>query len=210
MKLKLAETFTSIQGEGHLAGKRMFFIRFAGCNIADCPMHPVNANTCDTNWMTQQTLDGAGALSALADVAQREVGVGGWVSITGGEPTNQFEAMNFLAGELRNRQLQLNIQTAGQAIIPCPWDWLTVSPKGSRAKMRQDFGQELKLVYTGQSLGELIAWYNSTKFWNYYLMPYWENGRCNMKETVDMVHAAYQEGMRWELTTQMHKWAGIP
>lgn len=210
MKLKLTEAFTSIQGEGHLAGKRMFFIRFAGCNVASCRMHPVNLNTCDTVWNSNKVLDSESAITALAEEALRVVGVGGWVSITGGEPANQFEAMNFLAGELRRHQMQLNIQTSGGTIIPCPWDWLTVSPKMPRKDLRQDFGQELKLVYSGQTFAELQSYYHTTKFWNYYLMPYWENGKCNMEEVISVIHGAYDMGMRWELTTQMHKWAGIP
>lgn len=209
MKLKIAERFTSIQGEGHLTGKRMFFIRFAGCAVSSCPLHPINSNLCDTDWRVRGVVDGEAQISALADEALTQVGVGGWVSITGGEPTDQFEALNFLAGEVRRRQMQLNIQTAGGAIIPCPWDWLTVSPKMPRSQLRQDFGQELKLVYAEQSLDELRAYYDTTKFWNYYLMPRWSGGWCNMAETVDAVHAAYEVGMRWELTTQTHKWAAV-
>lgn len=206
MKLRIAETFTSLQGEGHLAGKRMHFIRFAGCSIHTCPMHPVNGNTCDTDWKSRQVVED---ISGLADEALAAVGIGGWVSITGGEPTDQFDAFNFLAGEVRARSMQLNIQTAGTRIVPCPWDWLTVSPKAPREATLQDFGQELKLVYTGQSAEELDDWHRSTKFWNYYLMPFWGPGGPNTKETIAAVHAAYERGHRWELTTQQHKAWGV-
>lgn len=66
------------------------------------------------------------------------------------------------------------------------------------------------MVYYGQTFAELKTYYHTTKFWNYYLMPHWENGKCNIEEVVSVVHDAYGMGMRWELTTQMHKWAGIP
>lgn len=207
MKLRIAETFTSIQGEGHLTGKRMYFVRFGGCTVHSCPMHPVNGNTCDTDWKTRSTL-GVEQISALADVALGSVGVGGWVSVTGGEPTDQFDAMNYLAGEVRSRGMQLNIQTAGTRIVPCPWDWLTVSPKASRNKILQDFGQELKIVYTGQTLDELEDWFRSTKFWNYYLMPFYGPSGPNTDATIEAVHRAYERGLRFELTTQAHKtWA---
>lgn len=206
MKLKLAETFTSIQGEGHLTGKRTFFIRLAGCTVTSCQLHPSNENLCDTDWGYKQSVDD---VELLANSALSIVGFGGWVCITGGEPTDQPEALNELAVAIRARGMQVNIQTSGVRIIPCPWDWLTVSPKGTRQQIAQGFGQELKLVYRGQPLSELREWYESTKFWNYYLMPLWVGDSCNMLETIEAVHAAGQSGMPWELTTQIHKWAGI-
>lgn len=209
MKLRIAEAFTSIQGEGHLAGKRMRFIRFAGCSISSCPMHPVNDNTCDTNWKTSWTCQSAQEISAEARDALREVGQTGWACITGGEPTDQFEAFNFLAGEIRALGMQLNIQTAGTRIVPCPWDWLSVSPKVPRELLRQDFGQELKIVYRGQGMDELEDWFRNTKFWNYYLMPHWQDGKSNVEETVEAVHRAYEHGLRFELTTQAHKAWGV-
>jgi organic radical activating enzyme len=206
MKLRLAETFTSLQGEGHLAGKRMYFIRFAGCSVNSCPMHPVNGNTCDTDWKSRQVVED---ISAVADKALGVVGVGGWVSITGGEPTDQVDAFNFLSGEIRARGMQLNIQTAGTKIVTCPWDWLTMSPKANRSSIKQDFGQELKLVYTGQTADELDEWYMTTKFWNYYLMPFWGPAGPNTTDTIAAIHAAYERGYRWELTTQQHKFWGV-
>lgn len=208
MMLKLAETFTSIQGEGHLTGKRMFFIRFGGCTVSQCFMHPVNTNTCDTAWKPKAKLDKEG-IDALVGEALKEVGVGGWVSVTGGEPTDQAQSMNYLIGELRGKGMQVNIQTAGLKIIPCPWDWLTVSPKGTLEETKQDFGQELKIVYTGQSLDELEQWFKGTKFWNYYLMPYWKDGKSNVEETVEAVHKCFEQGLRFELTQQTHKWANV-
>jgi organic radical activating enzyme len=205
-KLVLAETFTSIQGEGHLSGKRTFFIRFAGCTVASCPLHPSNENLCDTNWSPKSVITD---LDALADEALAVVGVGGWVTITGGEPSDQLAALNELAVAVRKRSMQLNIQTSGTRIIPCPWDWLTVSPKGTREQIAQNFGQELKIVYRGQGLDELREWHQQTKFWNYYLMPCWAHGTCNMAETIEAVHAAGRAGLPFELTTQVHKWAGI-
>lgn len=206
MKLMLAEKFTSIQGEGHLTGKRTFFIRFAGCAVTSCSLHPSNDDLCDTDWSPKLVVTD---ISVLADDALRNIGVGGWVSLTGGEPSDQFEAMNSLAGEIRRRGLQLNIQTSGVRIIPCPWDWLTVSPKGTLKQIRQNFGQELKIVYRSQTIDELREWYEGTKFWNYYLMPLWSGDRCNMAETIEAVHAAGRAGLPFELTTQVHKWAGI-
>lgn len=203
MKLKLAEKFLSIQGEGHLTGKPMFFIRFAGCNVRSCPMHPTQANLCDTDWSMKAVLDQKG-IEELAREARTMVGPHGWVSLTGGEPTDQMDALCYLVGELRALNLQVNIQTSGVRLIPCPWDWLTVSPKTSLDKLAQRFGQELKLVYDGQPDAEVRAWKDGTKFWNYYLMPLDRGGKRN---TYDTINAVLRNG--WELTTQAHKWWGV-
>ena len=82
--MKIAETFTSIQGEGHLTGKLMRFIRLAGCNVRTCPMHPINkpAAPCDTDW----SMSSIGDPERMAAEALDEVGPNGWVCITGGEP----------------------------------------------------------------------------------------------------------------------------
>lgn len=205
--LKLAEVFTSIQGEGHLSGKVMRFIRFAGCSVRSCLMHPVNrpAAPCDTDW----SLKGMADPAALSADALREVGVNGWVSITGGEPLEQPKALEGLIAELRRSGLLVNIQTSGTHWVTCPWDWLTVSPKCSSSELVQTFGQELKVVYHGQSDEELKEFYLRTKFWNYYLMPLWGKSGPNTAETIAAVHRLNRNGQPWELTTQAHKWWGV-
>lgn len=207
--LKLAEAFCSPQGEGHLSGKLMFFIRFAGCSVTTCQLHPANkarVGDCDTNWRYQFKVDD---VSALVAQAFAEVGPRGWVCITGGEPMDQPQAIEALIAELGRAGLMINIQTSGTKWVTCPWDWLTVSPKCKPAELVQGFGQELKLVYSGQSDKELVEWYRSTKFWNYYLMPLWKNGNHNIAETIGAIKRMAAAGAPWELTTQSHKWWGV-
>ena len=206
--LKLAEVFTSIQGEGHLTGKPMRFIRFAGCLVKSCQFHPANkarTTDCDTDWKYRLTATAA----ELAADALAEVGPRGWVSITGGEPLDQPEAIAGLITELNRAGLLVNIQTSGTRWVTCPWDWLTVSPKCSAADLVQTFGQELKLVYTGQPDEEIMAFYGSTRFWNYYLMPVWKDGASNTAETIAAVLRLSKLGQPWELTTQAHKSWGV-
>lgn len=205
MKPRIAETFTSIQGEGHLSGKLMRFIRLAGCKVTQCPLHPARGGLCDTDWSFKFMADA----ERLADEALAEVGPNGWVSITGGEPLDQPEAVAALIAELKRRGLLVNIQTSGTRWVTCPWDWLTVSPKCSSTELVQTFGQELKLVYSGQTDEELTEFYARTKFWNYYLMPLWEANGPNTAETIEAVHRMNKAGQPWELTTQAHKWWGV-
>jgi organic radical activating enzyme len=203
--MKIAETFTSIQGEGHLSGKLMRFIRFAGCAVTQCPLHPTQSNLCDTDWRYREVADP----ERLANEAADEVGARGWVCITGGEPLDQPEALARLIAELGRRGLLVNIQTSGTRWVTNPWDWLTVSPKCKPDELVQTFGQELKVVYTGQSDDELRAFYTGSRFWNYYLMPLWAGGSHNVAQTIEAVKRLNRAGQPWELTTQAHKWWGV-
>jgi len=210
MKLKIAEHFTSIQGEGHLVGKRMFFVRFAGCAVAECPLHPSKSGLCDTDWSPKSLYDSPESVDLLVDLAREKVGAGGWVCVTGGEPLDQEEALKYLCGQLRRNSLKVHIQTSGARRVEVQWDWLTVSPKMPAGSLRHTYGQELKLVYTpGTTMDTLRSYYNGTKFWGYYLQPLWANGDCNMQETISAVHEANDLGMPWSLSIQSHKYMGV-
>ena len=212
MKLKLAETFTSIQGEGHLTGKRMFFIRFGGCSVSQCPLHPAQSGFCDENWRSRSTIADEIGFNLLCDEAIDEVGVGGWVCITGGEPTDQQEALSYLAADIRRRGMKLNIQSSGIRPVLAQWDWLTISPKVPVDDLKQLYGNELKLVYMDQDEDELRDYYLRTKFWNYQLQPLWEKQKClNMGETLRAIHATHAGPyrMRWELSMQSHKFMNV-
>lgn len=212
MKLNLAETFTSIQGEGILTGTRMYFIRFGGCSVRTCPLHPSNDGVCDENWRTKFTLDATG-IREMADDALDDVGDGGWVCVTGGEPAEQPEALELLINHLHDRDLAINLQTSGALLIPeepLRCDWLTVSPKTSVDALRVRSGEELKLVYMGQSMYELAAFYRETNFIHYQLQPLWCGDECtNMKETIAAINRASDEGMNWDLSLQSHKFMGV-
>lgn len=206
--MKIAETFTSFQGEGHLTGKLMRFIRLAGCSVKQCPLHPGNrqrVGVCDTDWSFAFRAEP----DELARQALAEVGPRGWASITGGEPMDQAQDVGKLIAELMRVGVLVNIQTSGTIWVTCPWDWLTVSPKCSAADLVQTFGNELKVVYTEQSDAELGAYYEATRFWNYYLMPLWNGDGSNVVETMAAIRRLAALGQPWELTTQAHKWWDI-
>jgi 7-carboxy-7-deazaguanine synthase len=211
LKLKLAEEFLSIQGEGHLSGKPTYFIRLAGCAVTECVLHPVNSNLCDTDWYPRLTLRSE-EFGELADRAREAVGPMGWVTITGGEPLEQATALAQLLPELKKRHLLVNIQTSGARWVTCPWDWLSVSPKSLEpSRLVQNFGQELKVVVLpGTNVAQLKELLDRTRFWNYYVMPLTAaDGTTNLDETVALVLAASRQGMPWELTTQAHKVWGL-
>lgn len=203
--IRLAETFTSIQGEGSEAGVPMHFIRLAGCSVATCPLHPASSGHCDTDWSYKFSKN---AEELIAEIPR---GIH-WLSITGGEPTDQMPAVEELVRLAHRRKMRVNLQTSGIRAVRTSrvFDWLTVSPKcGDAADLQQKDGHELKLVYTGQSLDELRDWRLETRFHHYYLLPLWIGDACNIRETAAVVMKSAEAGMPWRLSLQSHKYAGV-
>lgn len=118
----LVEIFSSLQGEGVLAGYRQIFIRFPGCNL-DCAF-------CDTDFEAQaacrvETTPGSGQFQELAQPVSLETLLGiitRWckqlpnahhsISITGGEPMLHADLLAHWLPEL-NILLPIHLETNG-------------------------------------------------------------------------------------------------
>ena len=142
-RLPVVETFHSLQGEGHHAGRSAFFIRLAGCSVG-CPW-------CDTkhSWPIQGHSEQP--VDALADAAQMAAEAGAnFVVITGGEPLHHD--LQPLTQSLDARcGLPLHLETSGVDPLSGRFDWITLSPKRHRPP-RQELLQachELKVVVHG-------------------------------------------------------------
>jgi len=112
--LQVAEVFTSIQGEGAVAGMPSVFIRLAGCNL-HCPW-------CDTKyaWMQGQTMTVEQILQKVPEHIRL-------VTITGGEPLIQ-KNVEHLARALWSRGHIVIVETNG-TIDPWFPACYSVSPK---------------------------------------------------------------------------------
>ncbi|MCC6971926.1 MAG: 7-carboxy-7-deazaguanine synthase QueE [Phycisphaerales bacterium] len=116
--LPISETFTSIQGEGMLAGVPSFFVRVSGCNL--------RCAWCDTpyaSWKPEHTTRSIGSL--LDEAAASRVA---HAVLTGGEPM-MFDAIEELAAGLRARGLHITIETAGTIDRSVACDLMSISPK---------------------------------------------------------------------------------
>lgn len=206
--MRLAETFTSIQGEGDLSGVPMFFVRTAGCSVASCPLHPATAGTCDTDWSFR--------LDASPERLAADAKASGlhWVCITGGEPTDQMAEIAELAARCHQNNQRVMLQTSGVRAVPDCWDWLVVSPKMHHLEMQQRRGHELKLVWAGQpwalDYAHLHAISTQTQFLRYFLQPLANHdGTSNLSEVAEVVQRCGTAGMPWRLGVQQHKlWGG--
>lgn len=123
-----SETFTSIQGEGSLAGTPSHFIRLSGCNL--------RCSWCDTPYASWEP-DGSQMDLASLVAGARASGVR-HVVVTGGEPL-MFPQVVPLTHALRDLGLHITIETAG-TILPAnvqghrvACDLLSLSPKLSNS-----------------------------------------------------------------------------
>ena len=209
---------TTFQGSGHLLGVRQFFVRFAGCSVKQCPIR----RNCDEQFSLNKQNGTRVAVREVIDRALEEVGVGGWLHVTGGEPTDQYEGLEALLQEAQNERLKVHLQTSGTRAAEMPFDWITVSPKVPPRKLEQTFGHEMILVYDGQTPELLLEYSEATRFWYYYLQPKWEDdGQKDVELLAKTVFGALSlqlsasEGARhynsgeWLLTIQAHKFWGM-
>jgi 7-carboxy-7-deazaguanine synthase len=114
----ISETFTSLQGEGILAGVPSFFIRTSGCNL--------RCRWCDTpyaSWLPEGERRSVGSLVGEAV----EAGVA-HVVVTGGEPLLQRE-IGALTRGLAEAGRHITVETAGTVDPEFHCDLLSLSPK---------------------------------------------------------------------------------
>ena len=118
----LVEVFASAQGEGPEVGRSTVFVRFGGCDL--------RCRWCDspTTWRTQsnyrvETEPGRRTFTEsanpipiveLAEIAVRLAPCDKtWISLTGGEPLLQPQAIASLAGQLAERGRRVYLETHG-------------------------------------------------------------------------------------------------
>lgn len=116
-RLRIAETFASLQGEGGLIGTPSFFIRTTGCNL--------RCEWCDTpytSWSPEGDWRSVAELVAEIPPELRHV------VVTGGEPM-LAPALPALTAALRDRGHHVTIETAGTLHQSLACDLMSVSPK---------------------------------------------------------------------------------
>lgn len=116
--LAVAETFSSIQGEGILAGVPSYFIRLSGCNL--------RCAWCDTpyaSWTPEAVprTVGDAAREAVASGLRHAV-------VTGGEPM-LAPALVPLCDALADAGIHVTIETAGTIVRPVRCGLMSISPK---------------------------------------------------------------------------------
>jgi 7-carboxy-7-deazaguanine synthase len=116
-RLRIAETFYSLQGEGGLVGVPSFFIRTTGCNL--------RCEWCDTPYTSWEPEGDWRTIDELVAAVPRPAR---HVVITGGEPL-LWENLPTLTAALRDRGRHVTIETAGTLYQELACDLMSISPK---------------------------------------------------------------------------------
>ena len=192
----IVEIFHSVQGEGFHSGVPHVFVRFGNCNL--------RCEWCDTDFLVYEE-------RGLNSIVEEVLSYGcDRVIFTGGEPAMQDLAT--IGGKLKEHGINLSIETNGTIEVDPVIDWICVSPKDQvypDVAIRQRSGDELKVVYCGQSL-EI---YDELKegFSHHFIQPCYidsesveQNGR-----SFQMVEKLVKDNPGWRLSLQTHKWMGV-
>ncbi len=120
--MRVAEIYTSIQGEGFLTGTPSVFVRACGCNL--------RCDYCDTPFASWRPEGDDFSVEEI--VAQIESFAPRHVVLTGGEPM-LFAELVPLCDRLHKLDRHITIETAGTLFLPLPCDLMSISPKLSNS-----------------------------------------------------------------------------
>lgn len=117
-RLRIAEVFASIQGEGIWTGVPSAFVRVSGCNL--------RCAWCDTPYASWEP---EGPVREVQDIVEEVSALGiAHVVLTGGEPM-LFDAIEPVARKLKEHGHTITVETAGTVYRDLPCDLMSVSPK---------------------------------------------------------------------------------
>lgn len=208
---KVVEIFTSINGEGVLAGQLAVFVRFQGCNL-QCAF-------CDTKWANEVT-------APYREMSEQDIyetikatGIRN-VTLTGGEPLLQPEITALLQLLGKDAFLQVEIETNGSVELqpymdleqpPCFTMDYKLPCSGMEAYMCTENLRKLRkqdtVKFVAGSMADLerasavIKQYDLIGKCHVYLSPVF--GDINPADMVDYMKEHCMNGVNLQL--QMHK-----
>lgn len=195
--------FWTIQGEGHLRGFQMAFVRLAGCSVG--------CAECDTDYSVSER-------TSAHEIAERVAAVipsgasDPWVWITGGEPADHD--LRSLLASLKSRGWSTAVATSGSKRVIPPADWLSVSPHSADPdRFVQRYGNEIKIVDGLNGLSPetwLGLWPDEyTDFMYRYVQPMTRDGVEDPRSLARCL-AFLHRNPRWALSRQDHHAWGVP
>ncbi|MBT8280662.1 MAG: 7-carboxy-7-deazaguanine synthase QueE [Muriicola sp.] len=195
--LPLMEEFYTIQGEGYHKGTAAYFIRIGGCDVG--------CHWCDVKESWNAEIHPPTAVKAIVENAAKYSDT---IVVTGGEPLTWD--MTPLTTLLKEKQLQIHIETSGAYPLSGTWDWICLSPKKNKAPVGDIHlkADELKvIVYNRDDLR--FAEEHAAKVSEncvLYLQPEWSVREKVTPLIVDYVMAH----PKWKVSLQTHKYLNIP
>ncbi|WP_418513329.1 7-carboxy-7-deazaguanine synthase QueE [Corallibacter sp.] len=195
--LPLMEEFYTIQGEGYHKGTAAYFIRVGGCDVG--------CHWCDVKESWNADIHPPTEISKIVDNAAKYSDT---IVITGGEPLTWD--MTLLTKQLKDKGLQVHIETSGAYKLTGAWDWICLSPKKLKLPTQEvyDNANELKVIVYNKDdfrfAEEQAAKVNKDCI--LYLQPEWSKRDKVVPEIVDYV----MKNPKWKVSLQTHKYLNIP
>jgi organic radical activating enzyme len=195
--LPLMEEFYTIQGEGFHKGTAAYFVRIGGCDVGchwcdvkeswNAKLHPPTD--------TRKIVESASSYSKT-------------VVVTGGEPLTWN--MGPLTSQLKEKGMQIHIETSGAYELTGEWDWICLSPKKIKLPKARiyDVAHELKVIVFNKDDFKFAEDQASKVNDNciLYLQPEWSNREKMIPLMVDYV----MQNPKWKISLQTHKYLNIP
>ena len=196
--LPLVEDCYTIQGEGFHSGKPAYFIRLGGCDVG--------CRWCDAKYTWNPKVFPPVDVDVV--VKRAEECAAQAIVITGGEPL--LYPLEVLTEKLREKGLEIFLETSGTHPFSGEFDWVCLSPKRQMPPLAEAFGRahELKVII---QTPEDFAWAEENarrvgRYCRLYLQPEWSAFDKIMPEIVEYAKAH----PKWSISIQTHKFMRIP
>lgn len=197
-KLPLVEDFYTIQGEGYHTGKPAYFIRLGGCDVG--------CRWCDAKFTWNPKMFPPVDVDEI--IARALSHPARAIVITGGEPL--MYPLGYMTGELRDKGLEIFLETSGSHAPSGTFDWVCLSPKKKAPPVAEAYAiaNELKVIIETR---DDLAWAqecagNVGPDCLLYLQPEWSKYEEMTPVIVDFV----KENPQWNVSVQTHKFMHIP
>ncbi len=195
--LPLMEEFYTIQGEGFHKGTAAYFIRVGGCDVG--------CHWCDVKESWNADLHPP---TEISKIVANAVKFSDTIVITGGEPLTWD--MTELTSQLKEKGLNIHIETSGAYPLTGIWDWICLSPKKIKLPTEEIYqkAHELKVIVYNNDDFKFAEEQASkvNKDCILYLQPEWSKREKVTPSIVDYV----MKHPKWKVSLQTHKYLNIP
>ncbi|MEE2931614.1 MAG: 7-carboxy-7-deazaguanine synthase QueE [Bacteroidota bacterium] len=196
-ELPLMEAFNSIQGEGFHSGSSAYFLRIGGCDVG--------CHWCDVkeSWDASRH-----PLISIDDIINDISSTVKTVVITGGEPL--MYNLSLLTSRLKEKDIQIHLETSGAYPLSGLFDWICVSPKKKQNVLDKikPMVDELKIIVSNK---HDMKWAETQEqevnnLCKLYLQPEWSKQDIMLPHIIEYV----QKNPKWKISLQTHKYMKIP